>query len=189
MSSSNCPFSIFPRKEDPESARRKDKYVSINIPLDPNDPTSQKITHEYLKLNTTEIEDVLGFFSMFDDIVSTLALPTGPQCFCLIPSLMGHDAQKKWMDIVTNNAKENTQKELEECVEKFLLLFMEEDNSLDIKEWLSDIKKSRSMSVQDFVQHINHLNDLIDYTPIPDPHNNPGIQTPKFTDAELARIV
>jgi len=66
---------------------------------------------------------------------------------------------------------------------------MEEDISLDIKEWMSEVKKPRNMSVQDFVQRISHLNDLIDYTPIPDPTNNPGTQTPKFTDAELARIV
>ena len=66
---------------------------------------------------------------------------------------------------------------------------MEEDVSLDIKEWMMDIKKPRSMSVQDFVQRISHLNDLIEYTLVPDPINNPGIQTPKFTDAELSRIV
>jgi hypothetical protein len=89
----------------------------------------------------------------FDNIVSTLALPTGPQRFCLIPPLMVHDAQKKWMDIVTNYDKKNTQKELEQCVEKFLLLLMEEDISLDTKEWLSEIKKSRSMPVQ----RISHL--------------------------------
>jgi hypothetical protein len=66
---------------------------------------------------------------------------------------------------------------------------MEEDISLDIKEWMSKVKKPRSMSVQDFVQRLNHLNDLIEYTPIPDPTNNPGKQTPKFTDAKLSRIV
>jgi hypothetical protein len=60
---------------------------------------------------------------------------------------------------------------------------------LDIKEWMSEVKKPRSMSVQDFVQRISHLNDLIDYTPIPNPINSLGIQTPKFTDAKLARIV
>jgi hypothetical protein len=49
--------------------------------------------------------------------------------------------------------------------------------------------KPRSMSVQDFIQRICHLNDLIDYTPIPNPITSPGIQTPNFTDAELARIV
>ena len=140
-------------------------------------------------MNSTEIEDVLEFFSTFDDIVKTLALPRGPQRFRLIPAMMGQDAQKKWFDIVTSFGKNKSQEELENCIEQFLLLFMEEDISLDIKEWMSEIRKPRSMSVQDFVQRISHLNDLIDYTPIPDPINSPGIQTPKFTDAELARIV
>ena len=127
MSSSNCPFSIFPRKEDPESARWKDKYVSIDIPLDPNDPTSQKITHEYPKLNSTEIEDVLEFFSTFVDVVKTLVLPEGKQRFRLIPAMMGHDAQKKWFDIVATYGTNQSQESLEQCVERFLLLFMEED--------------------------------------------------------------
>jgi hypothetical protein len=51
---------------------------------------------------------------------------------------------------------------------------------------MSEVKKPRNMSVQDFVQQISHLNDL---TPVPNPVSNPGIQTPKFTDAELAQIV
>jgi hypothetical protein len=131
MSSSNCPYSIFLRKEDPKCSCQKDKYLSIHIPLDANDPTSQKITQEWQKLDSTEVEDVLEYFSMFDNIVSTLALPTGLQCFCLIPAYMGRNAQKKWMDIVTNHANENTQRELEECVKKFQLLFMEDDISLD----------------------------------------------------------
>ena len=189
MSSANCPFSIFPKKEDTDSIRRKDRYITIDIPLDPSNPNSQKITHEYLKLNSTEIEEVLEFFSTFDDIVKTLALPSGPQRFRLIPAMMGHDAQKKWFDIVTNYASNQSQEELENCIERFLLLFMEEDVSLDIKEWMSEVKKPRSMTVQDFVQRLSHLNDLIEYTPVPDPTNNPGIQTPKFTDAELSRIV
>jgi hypothetical protein len=54
----------------------------------------------------------------------------------------------------------------------FLLLFIEEDISLDIKQWKSKIKKPRNMSVQDFVQRLNNLNDLIDYTPIAEPTNN-----------------
>jgi hypothetical protein len=123
MSSANCPLSIFPKKEDPDVMRRKERYVSINIPLDPSDPTSQKITHEYNKLNFTEVEDVLEFFSTFDDIVKTLALPEGSQRFRLI-------------NIVANYGKNQSQQELENCIERFLLLFMEEDISLDIKEWI-----------------------------------------------------
>jgi hypothetical protein len=56
--------------------------------------------------------------------VKTLALPRGLQEFRLIPAMMGHDAQKKWPDIVANHATNHTQEELEDCIEKFLLLFI-----------------------------------------------------------------
>jgi hypothetical protein len=41
MSSANFPFSIFLKKDDPDLIFRKDRYVSIDIPLDPNNPSSQ----------------------------------------------------------------------------------------------------------------------------------------------------
>ena len=138
MSSANCPFSIFPKKEDPNLIRQKDRYVTIDIPLDPSDPNSQKITHKYPKLNSTEIEDVLKFLSTFDNVVKTLALPEGTQRFRLILAMMGHDAQKKWFDIVANYGTNQSQEALEQCAEQFLLLFMEEDVSVDIKEWMSE---------------------------------------------------
>ena len=43
-------------------------------------------------------------FQTFDDIVKTLALPRGPQRFRLIPAMMGHDEQKKWLNNVINHA-------------------------------------------------------------------------------------
>ena len=95
MSLANYPFKIFLKKEDADSIRWKDWYISIDIPLDPSNPNSQKFTHEYLKRNSTEIEEVLEVFSTFDGIVKTLALPSGPQRFQLIPEMMGHDTQKK----------------------------------------------------------------------------------------------
>jgi hypothetical protein len=94
MCSANCPFSIFLKKEDPESFKQKDKYVTINIPLDPSDPHSQKITHKYQKITSTKIEEVLEFVSNFNDIAKTLALPRGLQQFRLFPEMMEHDAQK-----------------------------------------------------------------------------------------------
>jgi hypothetical protein len=75
----------------------------IDIPLNPSDLNSQKITHKYDKLNTTEVEDILEFFSVFDDVLKTLALPEGSQRFRLIPAMMAHDLQKKWFDIVANH--------------------------------------------------------------------------------------
>jgi hypothetical protein len=76
--------------------------------------------------------------------------------------MMGHDTHKKWLGNVINHTTNQFQEELENCKENFLLLFMEEDISLYIKEWMSEIKKPRNMSVQDFVQRLNHLNDLMD---------------------------
>ncbi len=81
MSSANCPFALFPKIEEANLIYQKDWYITIDIPLDPSNPNSQKITHKYLKLNSTEIEEVLEFFSTFGDIVKTLALPSGPQQF------------------------------------------------------------------------------------------------------------
>jgi hypothetical protein len=63
------------KENDPDLISRKDSYVSIDIPLDPNDPSLQKITHEYNKLFSTEVEDVLESFSTFVNIVKTLVLP------------------------------------------------------------------------------------------------------------------
>jgi hypothetical protein len=54
---------------------------------------------------------------------------------------------------------------------------------------MSKVKKPQNLTVQDFVQRLSHLNDLIEYVPVPNPINDPGVQTPKFADAELARIV
>jgi hypothetical protein len=90
MSSANCPFSIFPKTD---------------IPLNPSNPNSQKITHKYHKLNSTEVEDILELFSVFGNVVKTLALPEGSQRFCLIPAMMAHDPQKKWFDIVAVTKK------------------------------------------------------------------------------------
>jgi hypothetical protein len=55
MSSANCPFSIFLKKDEPDLIRRKDKYVLIDILLDLNNPSLQTITHEYNKLFSTEV--------------------------------------------------------------------------------------------------------------------------------------
>jgi hypothetical protein len=159
MSSAYCPFSIFSKKEDPDQVRQKDQYISIDIPLNPSDLNSQKITQEYRKLKSTEFEEVLEFFSSFYDIITTLVLPKGPQSFRMIPAMIGHDPQKKWFDIVSKHATNQTQEELEDCIERFLLSFMEDDLSLDIKEWMIKVKKPCIMSLHDFVQRIIHLND------------------------------
>ena len=81
-----------------------------------------------------------------------------------------------------HDANKHMQDKLDDCIEGFLLLFVDNDIYLDIKEWMSEVKKPRNMSIPDFVQQINHLKDLIEYTLISDPKNDLVKQTPKFTD-------
>jgi hypothetical protein len=83
-----------------------DRYVLIDIPLDPNNPLLQMITHEYNKLYSTEVEDILEFFSTFDNIVKTLALPQGStRAQKLYQAILtpiyggGHFAQHQRMDV------------------------------------------------------------------------------------------
>jgi hypothetical protein len=69
-------------------------------------------------LTSIKVEDVLEFFGTFEKIVSTLALPKGPKGFCLVLAMMGHDAQIKWFDVVTNYTTNKTQEEFEDCIKK-----------------------------------------------------------------------
>jgi hypothetical protein len=97
MNSASCPFSIFPKKfpkkDELNSVRRKERFVTIDIALDHSNPSSQKITHKCHKLSSIEVEEVHEFCSTF--VVKTLALPRGPQQLRLIPAMMGHGAPKR----------------------------------------------------------------------------------------------
>jgi hypothetical protein len=74
-----------------------------------------KNTHEYNKLNATEIEDILEFFCTLDDTLKTLALPEGSQRFCLILAMMGHNTQenglKLWPTTIQTSPKKNSKTE------------------------------------------------------------------------------
>jgi hypothetical protein len=43
-----------------------------------------------------------------------------------------------------------SQVELENCIGRFLLLLMEEDISLDIKDWMSEIKKDLKLCAKNY---------------------------------------
>jgi hypothetical protein len=81
-------------------------------------------------MNATEIEDILELFSSFDEILKKLAFPRDPQTCHLIPAMIGHDAKKKWFNIVTTYDRNQSQEDL-----------IGEDNILLlIKERMSKIK-------------------------------------------------
>jgi hypothetical protein len=80
---------------------------------------------------STKIEDILEFFCNSSGRHTTRL------------SHSGNDETrrtKKWFDIVANHGTNQSQELLEQCVEQFLLLFMEKNVSVDIKEWMSKVK-------------------------------------------------
>jgi hypothetical protein len=87
----------------------------------------------------TEVEDVLEFFSTFDNFIKTLALLQGPQRFHLIPAMMGHNAQKMILQALTVSISPN--KDLKTALNNSCSYILEEDILLDIKEWMSEVKK------------------------------------------------
>jgi hypothetical protein len=94
MSSANFSFSILLKKEEHHLMQQNNKYVSIDIPFDPNNPNSLKITHGYHKLCFTKSEEVLAFISTLDDVVKTVAIPRGPHQFRVIPVMQKNGPKK-----------------------------------------------------------------------------------------------
>ena len=54
MSAENCPFQIIRPKREDRDEKRKDRFASFEIPLDPNDEDGIKATHEFRKLDSTD---------------------------------------------------------------------------------------------------------------------------------------
>ena len=191
MSAANCPFKIRLPKEDPDAKINKDKFVSFEVPIDPANPNGLTVTQKFKILDSSDVEEVLFFWSRLDDLILTLNIPQGIPHFRLMPALLGHDNKKHWGEIVQHlapQAANQVQATFERCVEEFLLVYMDRDISLDIKEWIRQVKKPRDMEVTEFVEQIRHCNNLIEYCPDPDP-NNPGVATPILTEPELAVVL
>jgi hypothetical protein len=64
------------------------------MPLDPSNPSSQKITHGCNQLISTEVKDFLEFFSTSDNIGKTIVLPQGLKQCRLIPAIMEWNTPK-----------------------------------------------------------------------------------------------
>jgi hypothetical protein len=187
MSAENCPFEIIRSDEkDVSSEKKKDKYVSFEVKLGDgeDDPT---VSQEFRRLDSTNPEDVLLFIENFDELVDTLETDEGAPRFKLIKALLAGDPAKKWKTIL-NEVGARNQNAFEQCIEKLLLSYMDQEISLDTKDWLQNVKKPRNMKVQDFLARIRSINDLITYMP----YLGTGatrIQPVKFTDPELAVIL
>jgi transposase InsO family protein len=188
MAAENCPFKVEPRSESDSDTRRKDRFVSFDVPLDPAEPDGLKATHEFRRLDNTEPEDVLTFCETIAQAVITLDLDEGEPRFRLVQALLAGDPAKQWI-VITNDEQNRDQDAFASCLEKLTLVYMDRDISLDTKEWLQQIKKPRQMTVQAFLARIRHINDLIEHMPLPLEGANEDDRVPKFSDSELSVIL
>jgi hypothetical protein len=84
----------------------------------------------------------------------------GAPRFKLIKALLAGDPAKKWKTILNEVGLRN-QNAFEQCIENLLLTYMDQEISLDTKDWLQNVKKPRNMKVQDCLARIRSINDLI----------------------------
>ena len=164
MSSENCPFKLS-RPNGPDDDRSKDRFCMFEIPIDPNDPDGLKSATEVKKLNSDDPEDVLSHILNFDLLVANLGTAEGQPRFRLFEITLGATTATDWNTIREDHPGQG-QQAFESCIYAFILSKMTRDVALDTKEWLNDIKKPRSWSVQNFLNRIKQINFLIQYMQI-----------------------
>jgi hypothetical protein len=98
------------------------------------------------------------------------------------------DPAKQWI-VITNDTPDCDQDSLVTCLEQLALVYMDRDISLDTKEWLQQVKKPRSMTVQTFLARLCHINDLIEHMPLPLEGADEDDRVPKFSISELSIIL
>ena len=77
MAAENCPFTVEPKAESESDSRRKDRFVSFDVPLNPGERIGLKATHKFRRLDNTEPEDVLTFFKTVALAIVTLNIGEG----------------------------------------------------------------------------------------------------------------
>ena len=184
MSARNCPLSLV-RDCDSAAESQKHHYITLEIPLDPNDPDGLKVSQKVQKLKNTDCESVLEHVLRFDGVVHDLSLGEGAVRFNLFERLLDDGVTRNTWDTVRNDHPGHTQAIFETCIDSFILKFMTRDVSLDTKEYLRQVKKPRKWTVQQTITRLQILNNLIEYMPSPEEGE---AQIPKFSDAEL-RVV
>ena len=145
MAVENCPFSIEPKKESESDTRRKDRFVSFEVLLNSDDEDGLKATHEFRRLDTTELEDVLNFIETLAQAAVILDLGEGEPCFSLTKALLAGDPAKQCATI-TNSVIDREKDSYADALEDLMLVYMDRDIALDNKEWLQQVRKPRDMS-------------------------------------------
>ena len=187
MSSENCPFSLT-KSIRTEDDRRKERFCKFEVPVDPLDPDGLKSTVEIMKLSSDDPEDILNHIYEFDTLVENTGAGEGAPRFRLFQMTLSSTLSKDWESVRADHPGDN-QAAFEECITAFILMKMDHDCAIDTKEWFNQLRKPREWSVKDFMSRFKHLNNLIEYMPLPEPGAVEADRIPKFTDAELRNIL
>ena len=167
MSSENCHFPLT-KSVRTEDNRHKDCFYKFKVPVNLLDPDGLKLTVEIMKLSLDDLEDVLNHIYEFDTLVENTGAAEGTPCFCLFQMTLSSTLSKDWESVCADHPGDN-QAAFEECITAFILMKMDHDRAIDTKEWFNQLRKPREWSMKDFISQIKHLNNLIEYMPLPEP--------------------
>lgn len=173
MSAKNCPFKIEKEVRSDVNEKPKSCYISIKVKLDKDDPNSMTIEHEVKKLDSTEVEDVLYFSKRVADTFERLGVKDddGAHKFMLIENFMEGTALQDFLQVKQEFVDMDRTRDVNKHFQDVGLFWVQKYTSkqirLDTKEWLNQVKKPRTWTVQQFIQCIQHINSLIPYMPEP----------------------
>ena len=167
MSAEDCPFQII-RPEIKEDTTKSDSYIKFEVTIDPNNFDGLKSTIQFKKLNCNDPEDIMTHIQCFDALVSDLNTSEGEARFRLFKLCLAPNVQKTWSAVLDEVGNDRDQANFENSIEIFLCKKVERDCAIDTKEWLSQIKKPRSLTVSKFMERLSEINNLIPYMPLPE---------------------
>jgi len=188
MSAADCPFSVI-RPVPVDDDKNYDSFVKFEVPIDPNAADGLKSTIQLRKLNSDNPEDVLLFFRNYNKLVEDLETPEGEPRFRLFNLVLGPDAQADWATVLQEIDDCHNQDDFVEACELFLISKVERNCAINTKEWLNQVKKTRSMTVRKFMLRIKQINNLFPVMPLPEEGANEDDRIDGFTEAELRNIL
>jgi hypothetical protein len=71
MAAENSPFQIEPKNESDPDTRRKYRFVSLDVPLDPYQRNVLNATHELRFLDSTKPQEVFLFMETVSQVTSS----------------------------------------------------------------------------------------------------------------------
>ena len=139
------------------TTKKSDQFIKLEILIDPNEPDGLKTIIQFRKLESYEPEDVLVHLRNFNKLVDDWETDEGEADFRLFQLTLGPDAQSDWATVLEEIGDNRGQDEFLEALDTFLLSKVDRDCAIDIKEWLNQVRKPRSMTSRSSCKQSNKL--------------------------------